>query len=78
MAFSLASRTMDANYQEVGRCYMQETVSGCFEETLSLPPIPHLIKHVPLFHQLAQQDDHDVWFGGGHRPGGWTCSVQDA
>lgn len=38
----------------------------------------HLIKHVSLLHQLAQQDDHDVWFGGCHRPCCWTCSVQDA
>lgn len=62
-------------YQDSGEVYVQGRVSGHREKP---PSSPHLIKHVPLFHQLAQQDDHDVWFGGGHRPCGWTCSVQGA
>lgn len=32
-----------------------------------------LVKAVPLLHQLAEQDDHDVGFGGGHGPRGRTC-----
>lgn len=32
-----------------------------------------LVKAVPLLHQFAEQDDHDVGFGGGHGPSGRTC-----
>lgn len=35
--------------------------------------VKDLVKAVPLLHQFAEQDDHDVGFGGGHGPSGRTC-----
>lgn len=32
----------------------------------------YLVEQVPLLHELLQQDEEDVWFGGGHGPRSMT------
>lgn len=36
-----------------------------------------LVETISFLNQLAQEDNHDVWLGGGHGPCCWTCGKQE-